>query len=378
MKGKQATIIWLMSVGLLLVGIARDTLAQDKILKDEKSGKEFTVVTELWRTPAKSQGWTGTCWSFSTTSFFETEAYRLGRGEFDLSEIYTVYYAYLEKALRYVRLNGKANFSQGGLSHDLLYLIGKYGLVPESSYSGLGEDQPRHNHVVLSREATKLVDSVLENKKGISDEWIGNLKEILNTHIGGVPVIIEHDGREMTPQEFSSEVLALPFDDYIEFTSYTHMPFGKQCELLIPDNWMHYSGYYNVELDDFIRIVDFALEQGYSLTFDLDVSEPMFYLGYGYAVVPEDEEGTVVNQEMREKMFADLSTTDDHLEHCVGVAKDENGKKFYLLKDSGGQAVGPFEGHEFISENYVRAKVLAIMVHKDGVPQDILERLGID
>lgn len=365
----------LLFVFLLSTVLLTPALAQQK---EDWPGKTFTVTKEVWRTPAKSQGRTGTCWCFSTTSFLESEAHRLGRGDFNLSEIYTVYYAYLEKPARYIRMHGNQTLGQGGLSHDVIYFVRKYGLVRKEDYDGLIYSKDGHNHSEMSRAVFSMIKGLVdERRSGPSPKWPNAVQGILNAYIGKVPSKIEYEGKELTPKQFADEVLQIPYDDYLEFTSYSYMPFWKQGELLIPDNWMHFDGFYNVPLDDFVRIIDHALENGYSLVFDLDTAEKTYNSRKGIAFTPEDKEGAVIDQELRDAMFDDWRTIDTHLEHAVGLADDEKGKRWFLVKNSGGEDRGPYKGHEYFSENFVRGKVPFIMVHKDGLPGDIKEKLGI-
>jgi bleomycin hydrolase len=336
------------------------------------------VTTPVWTTPAKSQGYTGTCWSFSTTSLIESEAYRMTGKEFELSEIYNAYFAYIEKARRYLRLWGMANFSQGGLSHDLPYLIPKYGIVRDSDYSGLLEGQNIHNHRQLSKELKDHLQKMLDSKTtGPEEEWGEDFKQILASHIGAAPATIEYEGNSMTPQQFASEVLMFDPANYVEITSFLHLPMYEEVELLIPDNWMRYKGYYNVPLDTFTAIMENALAEGYSLVVDLDVSERTRDKELGIFYMPHDLEGKVLTAEEREAMFNDRRTTDDHLMHTTAVAVDQDGRKYFYTKDSGGTDRYPYKGFAYISENYVRGKVLAIFLHKDGVPDELCEKLGI-
>jgi bleomycin hydrolase len=376
-----------LSIGLVL--FVSSTALENEKKKSELPDKKFKVLTEVWRTPAKSQGKTGTCWCFSTTSFLESEAHRLGRGDFELSEMFTVYHVYLEKALRYVRLHGKNRFGQGGLCHDVVYIMKKYGIVRDSDYSGLKPGETMHKHNEMERVAAGMMEGVVKSgeKKELSSKWIdGRLSSnwfnalcgLLDSYLGKVPKMIEYKGRRISPKQFSDEVLALPFDDYIEITSYSYLPFYKTGELLVPDNWMHCKNYYNVKLNDFVRIIDHALERGYSLVFDLHLTKEDYESLKGYGVVKADSEGVVVSQDMRDTMFEDWRTSDVHLVHAVGIAEDEEGKKFYTTKDSVTSDVGPNKSLEHFSENYVRAKVLSYMINKNGLPDDIREILGIE
>ena len=361
-----------------LLGSVSMVLPAQESEREQPPEAAFAVVNEVWRTPAKSQDRTGTCWSFSTISFIESELHRLGAGDYELSEMFPVYHAYVEKARRYLRLHGHNNLGQGGLSHDVTWLVGRYGLLRDDDYSGLQPGEERHNHRELARELRDYIESILASEQGLPPGWEDGVRAILDTHLGPLPETVEVNGRQVTPQQFASEIPGFDPANYVEITSYSYMPFDRQGELLIPDNWLHNSCYYNVGLDDFMGILDYALENGYSVVVDADVSETTFYSRQGYAVVEQDGGGTVVSQAERDAMFDDLSTTDDHLMHIVGVATGEEGARYYLTKNSHGLDRGPYEGHIYLSANYVRAKVLAIMIHVDGIPPGMRERLGIE
>lgn len=361
-------------LAMILILAASYAISQEEKMTERK----FELVTKpVWTTPSKSQGRTGTCWCFATTSFIESEVQRLTGQKFELSEMYTVYNAWLEKATYYARLGGKNNFSQGGLSHDFLYLVPKYGMVPTSDYSGLLEGQTSHQHFTMEKEMRTILDEQVKSRKPINEDFLKPLKEVLNKNIGAIPATITHDGKTMTPQEFANNVLKFNPDNYVELTSFSHMPFYKKASLLVPDNWMRYGNYYNVPLDDFMAVVDNAFNTGFSVAIDIDVSEKTNQGRQGFSYMPQDLEGKKVTQAEREEMFNDRRTTDDHLVHSVAIAKDQDGIKYYFTKDSGGPSRGPYQGFYYISENYYRAKVLAIFVHKDAVPAELKTKLGI-
>ncbi|NIM20325.1 MAG: hypothetical protein GTO51_08860 [Candidatus Latescibacteria bacterium] len=374
---------------LLLCSIAYSDAGTAVQEQEQAPKKEFTIIKEVWRTPYKSQGKTGTCWSFSTTSLLESEAYRLGRGELELSQIYIAYHAYLEKAQRNVRMHGHGVFKQGGLPHDVIHIMKKYGTVRLTDYSGLLPGDAAHNHREMYKLLNGVMKSVVEVGKGenlsskwidgkLSSRWLDDMKDILDNHTGPVPKSIQYKGRKMTPKEFADEVLALPYDDYIEVTSYSFLPLYGTGELTIQDNWLHYSNYYNVKIDQFIGIIDHALENGFSLVFDLHTTTELYKSKKGYCELEPELEAGVIDQDARDTMLENWRTFDQHLVHGVGIAKDEKGKKFYFTKDSVGPEDGPYKSLEYFSENYIRAKALFIMVHKDGLPRDIRKKLGID
>ncbi|RPI18978.1 MAG: hypothetical protein EHM61_28565 [Acidobacteria bacterium] len=349
---------------------------------DSPSGKQFAIVKEVWRTPPKSQGSSNTCWSFGTTSFLESELHRRGRGDFELSQMFMVYHAYQEKALHYVRRQGKDQFGMGGLSHDVLYLMRKYGTVPRADYIGLLPGEADYNQRDLYRglagflrgitDATS-VDGNWSNGQ-LRSKWSAAVRGTLEAYLGKPPSEVRYQGRTLSPRQFADEVLAVPYDDYVEITSYSQWPFYQQGELLLADNWLHYNRYYNLPLDEFMQVVDHALENGFSMVFDLHLIPGAYSGKKGYGTVPADADGSLITQDLRDTMLETWETYDDHLEHAAGIAKDTEGKKFYLLKDSVNVKDKPFE---YISENYVRSKVLFFMIHKDGLPPAIRQKLGL-
>ncbi|MBI4720770.1 MAG: hypothetical protein HY770_06045 [Chitinivibrionia bacterium] len=356
--------------------------------ENESAPKRFTVLKEVWRTSYKPQGQTGMCWSFSTTSFLESEVKRLGGGEYELSPVFTAYHAYLEKSSRFVRRQGGDVFGQGGLPHDVIHVMQTCGAVPLAAYSGLPAGERKHDHRELFAVLNALVKAVVKTGEGgnlsgawsggrVQSAWMEDFRDILDNHLGAPPSSIAVEGRTITPRQFADEVLAVPYDDFVEITSYSFLPPYGAGELPLHDNWLHYSGYYNVPLDDFIRIADHALERRFSMVFDLHTTDELYKSLSGYAELAPDVEGGAVTQDMRNTMLEDWSTTDVHLVHCVGLAKDDAGKKFYRVKDSWGADEGPYEDLEYLSENFVRAKALFLMIHKDGLPGDVREKLGI-
>ena len=364
----------------------------EKAVKTEPAAKTFRVEREVWTTPFKSQGRTGTCWCFSTTSFLESEAHRLGRGDFELSQMHTVYYAYIEKALRRVRSHGTNPFRNGGLAHDVLYVIGKYGAVPRSVYSGLPLDAGMPEQREMDKVLAGMLSSVIsagDEKVPLSGSWTDGRFEapwfnafsgILNAYMDRPPATFDYKGNILSPKQFATDVLKLPLDDYVEVTSYSQIPFYATGELLLPDNWLHYDRFYNVPLDDFVRIVDHALGNGFSLVFDLHMTEEEFKSTKDYALGHDEAAGIAITQNRRDNLLESWRTEDVHLEHAIGIARDEAGRKFYKAKDSVG-AVGdtewPVHNIEYLSEAFLRSRVLFVLVHKDGLPGDVRARLRL-
>jgi bleomycin hydrolase len=387
---------------VILALVPAGGIAKKKKDKKEKPAYVFKVETEVKRTPVKDQYHTGTCWCFSTVSFLESELLRIGKEEIDLSEMFVVRCTYPHKALNYIRMHGRANFSQGGQSHDVLDQIRQYGIVPEVLYPGMNIDEKRHNHGEMSSVLQGILEGVLKRRgTRVTPRWLDAFEAVLDVYLGKIPETFTYKGKTYTPKKFASDYLQLNLDDYIELTSYTHHPFYKKCMLDVPDNWTYNDDYYNVPIDDLEKIADHALRNGYSLVWDGDVSENDFSrgrsktdYGTGYAIVPEKDwedktkaernekitqpvKEKEVTQAMRQKTFYNFTTTDDHLMHIVGIAHDQKGTKCYLTKNSSGTD-RPYEGYIYLSRAYFRLKGIAIMTHKDALPTDIKEKLEIE
>jgi bleomycin hydrolase len=400
MKLNRILTKWMVFLAVVILLPFHGTAKKTKD-KEEKPAFTFKVETEVKRTPVKNQYRTGTCWCFSTISFLESELLRTGKEETDLSEMYVVRRTYPHKALNYIRLHGKANHSEGGQSHDVIDQIRRYGIVPDEVYPGLNIEEKRHNHGEMVSVLDGIVDGVL-NRRGtrVTPRWLDAYEAVLDVYLGKIPETFEYKGKTYTPESFRDEFCKLNLDDYIELTSYAFYPFYKKCRLEIPDNWTYNSNYYNVPIDDLEAAADAALKSGFSFVWDGDVSERDFSSGRtdtshgsGYAIVPEVDwedmtkaerknqpSGPVkekeITQEMREKTLANFTTTDDHLMHVVGIARDQQGGKFYLIKNSGG-IDRAYDGYVYLSRSFFRLKTTALMVHKDSLPAGIKEKLGI-
>ncbi|MCU4166147.1 C1 family peptidase [Carboxylicivirga caseinilyticus] len=365
------TRILYLFIGLILIG---------NISAQEKAKFEFTNIYDIKATPVKSQGNTGTCWAFSTTSFIESEIIRLGGPEQDLSEMYFVRYVYPKKAQKYVMLHGMGNFSQGGLAHDVMNCIRNYGMATEDAYPGRKDINQPHNHTELESSQKVLLDNFIEQRKAEpSPVWYEVLAGVLDPYLGKVPEKVEG----VTPQEFATKMKINP-DDYVELTSYTHYPLYQQSDLEIPDNWAH-ERYYNVTLDELIEVMNNALSNGYSIAWDGDVSEKFFSHKNGVALVPVDQskgfqpqEEKEITPEIRQEAFMSWQSTDDHLMHLTGMAKDQNGKVYYTTKNSWGEKSNAFGGYLYMSESYVRLHTVSVMVHKDALPKAIAKKLALN
>ncbi|MBB3697355.1 C1 family peptidase [Flammeovirga yaeyamensis] len=357
---------------VLLAGASTLTVFGQETIVD---GTQLKVVNQVKTTPVKSQGRTGTCWSFSTTSFIESELMRKGKGEFDLSEMYFVRNTYPLKAKKYIRKHGKAQFGEGGLAHDVMNIIREKGFVPNAVYDGKNGSKGPYDH----QELFGVMESVLKTlstSRTISDNWDDAFNAILDAYMGGTPVEFEFEGKSYTPQKFASNLDFNP-DDYVELTSYDAYKTYAPCVLEIPDNWSD-GIYYNLPLSDLQEVMNNALNKGYSLTWDGDVSEKSFSHKNGKATIEEkDGKEIEVTSSLRQTTFDNYSTTDDHLMHIVGIVKDKDGALYYVTKNSWGAESNDFGGYLYMSEGYVKLKTVSIMVHKDAIPSDIKKKIGL-
>ena len=350
---------------------------------------QFTEVVRIPVTSVKDQNATGTCWCFATTSFVEAELLRMGKGEFDLSELYTVRQNYYERINDNYLRRGKGNISEGSIGHMTMKIIEKYGMMPQSAYSGINYDSPLPNHRELGAYLSAIADASVK-LKARSPEYYELQDALFDIYMGKIPATFEYNGKKYTPMTFK-EMTGFNPADYVEITSFSHHPFYERVPLEVPDNWDH-ELLYNLPLDEMMEVVDNALNTGYTVAWDGDVSEKGYvYSPLGIAILPADAsldrkaigatdtliaEVEEVDQELRQQGYESFTTTDDHLEHLIGIANDPAGTKYYITKNSWG-AEGPYEGYHYMSEKYVRAKTISIIVHKDAIPADIKAKLGL-
>ncbi|HMO12977.1 MAG TPA: C1 family peptidase [Pirellulaceae bacterium] len=368
----SALCILLASLCYPLLGQEVTAPTQQDQEKTEIQGFGFEIVSSVDATDVKSQDNTGTCWSFATTSFMESELMRMGKGDFDLSEMFVVRNIYREKAFNFVQRKGKANFSEGALAHDFMNAVHRYGIVPEDVYSGR-RDGTTHDHSEMAAILEGVLKVVVEQRRP-SPRWREAFDRILDVYLGEAPEVFNHQGRSITPVEFARE-LGFAKDNYVNLTSFTHHPFYESFVLEIPDNFSNGS-FYNLPIDELVATIDNAIENGYSVAWDGDVSERGFSANNGVAILPksadagrifqEPTEEIAVTQEMRQETFEDHTTTDDHLMHLTGIARDKHGNKYYVIKNSWG-SVGPHQGYLYMSEAFVRLKTISILVHKDAM-----------
>lgn len=366
--------------------------AQD--LPAELNGYKFTIAKKLGVTPVENQNKSGTCWVYSANSFFESELLRMGKPPVDLSEMYTVHAGYLERAENYVRRQGAAAFGQGAETHDVLNIIREYGMIPQSVYSGFpaGQDKPVHGEMEAVLKA--VVDAVIKVPDGkLSQQWQKAYAGALDGYMGTPPASFMVNGKQYTPQTYFQS-LGINLDDYVALSSYTHHPFYKPFILEVSDNWSN-GQFYNVPIDELMQIAGNAVDKGYSVVWASDVSEKTFSAKEGMAVWPEtawddmsqDEKSSVfkapvkekwVSQEERQRGFDELTTTDDHGMHITGTATDQNGTRYFIVKNSWGTSVNKdMGGYLYVSQPYFRCKTMSILVHKDAIPTPIRQKLGV-
>ena len=327
-----------------------------------------------WHNAPVSQGNTSTCWCFSTTSFLESEAYRINKIQVKLSEMYTVYWEYIEKVKRYVQQRGNSAFAEGSEANAVTRMWKKYGVVPEESYTGLLDGRKYHNHDAMFNEMNKYLASLKANSSWDEESAVATVKSIMNHYMGVPPAEITINGKKITPLQYLNDVLKLNPDDYVDILSYTQEPFYQQVEYKVPDNWWHSTAYYNVPLDAYMSALKSAVRKGFTVSIGGDVSEPGLDRVTQCAVIPDfDIPSTYINDDARQFRFSNQTTTDDHGMHLVGYL-EKDGKDWYLIKDSGaGSKNNDPEakefGYYFFSEDYVRLKMMDFMVHKDAVKE---------
>lgn len=393
-----------LTLGLFLIFALTASAEKKKTKEKEKDGYHFTDLKRLPTTSVKSQDRAGTCWSWSTISFLESEMMRLGKDSVSLSPLFVVWNTYNGKADKYVRMHGKVNFGQGGASADVTWAIKNYGIVPLSVYSGLNYGEDVHVHGELDDVLKGYVDAIVKNSnKKLSTAWKRGYDAVLDAYLGAKPEKFTWKGKEYTPQTFTKEVTGLNMDDYISLTSFTHHPFYEQFALEVPDNWIGEMSY-NIPLDEMMDVLDKAIDKGYSFAWGSDVSEKGF-ARKGLAVVPEidtkemsdaeiekwvkmpqkDKDAELlkrpgkekeITQELRQQEFDNYLTTDDHGMHIIGKAVDQLGHKYFIVKNSWGK-YGDYEGYLYASYPFVAYKTTSVMIHKDALPQELKNKLGI-
>ena len=397
-------------LNVLSIGVSIFIFAQEPTSTNtENSEYKFTKIAHLDATPVLDQGQTGTCWSFSSLSFLESEMIRKGiKNPAILSQMFISRKAYEAKAEKYIRLDGKGNFSEGGAFHDIPYVFKNYGIVPQSVYTGLQPGKNEYDHSEMFSVLNGAMNGLLTYMKdmsgnGISSSWKTAMNGILDAYFGKDVKEFEYNGKKYTPKTYAAS-LGLNMDDYVSVTSFANSPYNKKCLIEVPDNWI-WNESYNVELNDLMEITANALQSGYTVAWGADVSEKGFSFNEGIAIVPEDPstiqvrgrnnknfsdagaekksnaflqpvKELVITPELRQEAYDNKTTTDDHGMHIVGLYKDQNGTRYFLVKNSWGTSNYP-KGYFYVSENYFKYKTMNIFLHKDGIQSAIKKKLGL-
>jgi bleomycin hydrolase len=358
---------------------------------DEKY--QFTKLIDLEHTGVKNQASSGTCWSYSTNSFLESEMMRMGKEPIELSPIFSAHCVYLDKAENYVRMHGAVTWGDGGSCHDVINMYAKYGAMPTEAYTGLHYGTTKNKFAEMQAILKSMLDAVVKNPNGkLTPSWRQAYSDVLDSYLGAIPASFRWEGKMYTPQSFAKQRVGIHAEDYVEISSFTNAPLYKKTMLMVPDNWS-FDKVYNVEMNDLTDVIDHALNKGYTVAWATDVSEKYFSWKNGVAYVPEkdyedmdDSEKKnmfngptferVITPEMRQQAFDDYETTDDHGMHIVGLAKDQSGKKYYIVKNSWG-AKNDYKGYMYVTRSYVRYKTTAILLHKNGLSNTMRTKLNI-
>lgn len=390
----------------MMAVLALNANAADK--KDNPNKPVFTVVKENPITSIKDQNRSGTCWDYSTLSYFEAEILKATGKTYDLCESFVANKTYFDRAVQVVRLHGDCQFSEGGSCYDPLYCIQHYGICPEDAmpFPGSLYGDSLNNFKEFFGVLTPYVESVAKSKNDkLSPAWKNGLQGILDAYLGKCPSTFTYEGKQYTPQSFAAS-LGLDWNNYVTFTSYTHHPFWTAFPVEVQDNWRNPNSH-NVPLDDMMRIIDNAIMNGYTVAWGGDVSEDGFTrdgLAYMYDTkkiqsldhsdmarwlkLTKTEKKNIVDslgvnvpeitptQKQRQERFDNWELTDDHGMLIFGIAKDQNGKEYYMVKNSWGEA-GDYKGIWYMTKNFIAANTMDFMVNKNAVPKDILKKCNI-
>lgn len=362
------------------------TFAQNdgsKEVADRKVATETKLERGQIATSVKNQQQTGTCWSFSTTSLLESQAIHNNLGAFDLSEMFYVRNIYIEKAKNYILRQGRAQFGEGGLGHDVIRATATYGAMPLDIYEGFTTDSKEYNHSLMIADLKNYLDTVLKHVP-IPSDWLNDYVNIINKYMGTPPSSFDYKNKSYTPVTFARDVLRFNSNDYVYITSFTHHPYYQPFIIEVPDNFSNGS-YYNVPLKEMMDIIKNAINSGYTVLWDADVSNSGFRQKTGYALYQDKKtarDSANANAELpyneteRQQLYENLTTQDDHLMHITGMEKSSDGKVYYIVKNSWG-LVGPFKGYIKVSEAYIAMNTISLVVPKAGVNKGMQEKLGV-
>ncbi|MDI9311900.1 MAG: C1 family peptidase [Limnohabitans sp.] len=381
-------------LGTIISTQAQDNLVNSlKINASEKSKEffKFTDVINIENTPIKNQGSSGTCWSYSANSFLESEMIRMGKKPVELSQIFSARNAYIEKGKNYVRMHGSVALGDGGAFHDVINMYRKYGAVPQSVYTGLNYGTDKNKFAEMAALIEGFLKAVVTNPNGqLTPNWEKAYRAMIDSYLGQVPTSFDYNGKKYTPETFAKEVVGLNADDYVEISSLQEYPYYSKFVLMVPDNW-NYDQVYNVKMNELTDIIDNAIKTGYTVAWAGDVSEKSFSWKNGVAYVPEKrvedmtaeekadmfngpKKEAVITEEMRQMAFDNYTTTDDHGMHIVGISKDQNGKEYYIVKNSWG-TTNDYKGYLYMTKEFAKYKATAILLHKKAIPATIASKL---
>ena len=391
----------------VLAAFTFSALAQEPEKKEAKK-PEFTIVKEIPITSVKNQAHSGTCWNYSTLSFFEAEILKKSGKTYDLCEMFVCNKNYMDRAILKVRMHGDAQFSQGGSAYDVYYVLKNYGICPEEAMPlpGTLYGDTLNNFNEFFSVLEPYVDAVAKSTaKTITTTWKNGFQGILDSYLGKCPEEFTYEGKTYTPKTFAAS-LGLDWNDYVSITSYTHHPFYEQFPVEVQDNWRQ-PGSWNLPIDEMARVIDNAVMNGYTVAWGGDVSETGF-TRQGLAILfdqenPKGLEGSDMarwlkltaaekraetqqlgfeakektpSQEQRQEEYDNWELTDDHGMLIYGIAKDQNGRKYYMVKNSWGET-GDYKGTWYMTENFIVAKCMDFMVNKNAIPKDIAKKLGL-
>jgi bleomycin hydrolase len=386
---------------LIAILISPAVMAQDDLVRSLDKNKsenakekyKFKTVINVDVSPVKNQGSSGTCWSYSGNSFLESEMMRTRDAFVDISEIYTARCAYIERARNYVRMHGNVGWGDGAELHDVVQVYGKYGALPYELYTGLNYGTEKNRFGEMQAALKGFLEGIVKNKNGkLTKNWMPAFTAALDAYLGEVPESFEYKGRTYTPKTFAEKVVGLNANDYVEMSAFQYAPLYKPTMLMVPDNWSLQS-IWNIKMKEMTEAVDNALERGYSVAWATDVSERYFSWKNGVAVVPEKDyvamtpterktmfdgpkpERTITAKD-REDAFDNYTTTDDHGMHIVGLAKDQNGTEYYMVKNSWGDK-NDYKGYLYVSKTFFEYKTTAILMNKNALPKGLKRNLGI-
>ena len=360
---------------------------------DDNTKYHFTKLIDLEHTTVKNQASSGTCWSYSTNSFLESEMMRMGKEPIELAPIFSAHCVYMDKADAYVRMHGGLGWGDGGECHDVINMYAKYGAMPQEVYTGLHYGTTKNKFAEMQALLKGMLDAVVANHNGkLTPSWKKAYDDVLDEYLGAIPKTFKWDNKTYTPQSFAAERVGIHPEDYVELGSVTTAPYYKKNMFMVPDNWA-FQQVYNIKMEDITDIIDNALNKGFTVSWAADVSEKYFSWKNGVAFVPEKDyedmddsekkymfdgpkDERVITAEMRQKAFDDYETTDDHGMHIVGLAADQNGKKYYVVKNSWGDK-NDYKGYLYVSKAYMKYKTTGILLHKNGIPQELRNKMSI-